>query len=245
MSNKNLTAMFRFREEEFGAKIGNKSPSSPSSISEYGFYYLKIFTKKTSKGSQNCRKIHLRDFQIIGIKEFKLKMSEETYMGNGLDAPKYGRAKRGERYRAIYDGSDVNRYYGKLREDSYRKIKRKSESEEHKKNQEKENERTREKLSKEIFEGKNEESMIEESKERDCGIKDMDKRDGRKEGFRNRQSGGWSETRVSVKEVVGTEEERIKEGDAAAVEMGLATAFLDLLWQALARQQLQRSNHKS
>ncbi|KAI5681701.1 hypothetical protein M9H77_02929 [Catharanthus roseus] len=37
-------------------------------------------------------------------KEFKLKMSEETYMGNVLDVPKYSRAKRGERYRATYDG---------------------------------------------------------------------------------------------------------------------------------------------
>ncbi|KAI5675368.1 hypothetical protein M9H77_06318 [Catharanthus roseus] len=43
-----------------------------------------------------------------------------------------------------------------------------------------ENKRTREKLRKEIFEGENRESMNEESKEREYGFEDMDKRDGRK-----------------------------------------------------------------
>lgn len=43
-------------------------------------------------------------------------MSEETYMENGFNGPKYGRAKRDERYNwAIYDGSDVSGYYGKVR----------------------------------------------------------------------------------------------------------------------------------
>ncbi|KAI5662669.1 hypothetical protein M9H77_21992 [Catharanthus roseus] len=119
-------------------------------------------------------------------------------MGNGLDGPNYGRTKRGERYRATYDGgrrSEKTRmqdrrgsythnengygdeFFGKrcyYEETTFEgdeegvSSPKKSESEDRKKNREKENERTIEKLSKEIFEGKNEESMSEELKEREC-----------------------------------------------------------------------------
>ncbi|KAI5676358.1 hypothetical protein M9H77_07308 [Catharanthus roseus] len=128
------------------------------------------------------------------LREFKLKMSGEAYIENSLDFPKYGRAKRGEMYRATYDGggrSEKTRmqnrgeythnenaygdeFFGKRCYYEEKKSKEKSKSEEKKKNQEKENESeleenesTRGKLSKEIFEGKNEERMSEESKERE------------------------------------------------------------------------------